>query len=197
LDNLTISIRNIYFRFEDKLSSIVTSQPEFTIGIVLKEFSVFTVDHNFEKKDPDSPPHDDPDVALLTFKVALIEGFSVFCDWGTNEVNDLIEKLAAERDEERRLDLFQDILDGEFSSNSKDLVEHKYLIEKFRVELQLQLNKNIKQPSKPATLKFPQIKANIIVGEKELEETKSISNIIVDEQGQMHGDANALGFWLY
>ena len=91
---------------------------------------------------------------------------------------------------------FYEILKGEFSDKRADLIPHKYLIENFKVQLHLQLNKNIKQPSMPATLKFPQIKAKIIIGEQE-DEQEAQSKIMIDDDGQMHGDANALLFSLY
>ena len=53
LDNLKISIKNIYFRFEDTMSGIVSGNREFTIGVRMKEFSVFTVDENFKRKEYD------------------------------------------------------------------------------------------------------------------------------------------------
>tara|TARA_B110000285_G_C14849317_1_gene479174 strand:+ start:435 stop:707 length:273 start_codon:yes stop_codon:yes gene_type:complete len=51
IDNIQISIRHIYFRFEDKMSGTHHNEREhekFAIGVRLKEFSVFTSDKNFK-----------------------------------------------------------------------------------------------------------------------------------------------------
>ena len=85
-------------------------------------------------------------------------------------------------------------MEGEFSDTPADLVEHKYLIKNFRVQLRLQLNKNVKSPTEPATMAFPQVVAKVIVGS---EEETDQSKLKVDVDGQIHADQNALSFFLY
>jgi len=66
-------------------------------------------------------------------------------------------------------DKFEEILEGEFSSDSQGeeappLFRHKYVIDNFHLEVRLQLNKDVKNPVVPASLEQPQIKAHIILG---------------------------------
>jgi hypothetical protein len=88
LDNLEISVKNIYFRFEHKMSDLDES---FALGVRLKQFRVFTPPSTQKSlpasggKGPKSPqkgsaPEDD-ETELLSYKSAKLEGFSVFCDW--------------------------------------------------------------------------------------------------------------------
>jgi hypothetical protein len=45
IDNIQISIKNIYFRFEDEMSSLKSQK--FSIGLRLKEFGVYNADANY------------------------------------------------------------------------------------------------------------------------------------------------------
>lgn len=98
--------------------------------------------------------------SLLTFKVATVKGFSIFCDWdhidaAKNGGIDL-ESLENIKDKADKSNCFYKILKGEFSDNQADIVQtHKYLIDGFQVSLHLKLNKNIKFPSMPASLDHP------------------------------------------
>ncbi len=118
--------------------------------------------------------------------MALIEGFSIFCDWdsvddpangGVNlgklsdsslvEISD--DELAGGSPQKKvkktkGLIYFSKVLKREFSDNPEDLASHKYLIENFRVKLEVQINKNIKNPVLPATQKHPQLLAFITIG---------------------------------
>jgi len=90
-ENTKISIKNIYFRFEDMIKDKRTGREEvFAIGLKLKEFSVFTsdskycslddnCDKNIHKKDKDNKPQENTEG--LAFKVVRLLGFSIFCDW--------------------------------------------------------------------------------------------------------------------
>lgn len=101
MDNLRVSIKNVYFRFEDSYSIMVKNQlgnwlkerENFSMGLKLKEFSIFTTDKNFEsikeKKRSDRPKntknHKLDDEEYLTFKTIKLEGFSLFCNWDNTE----------------------------------------------------------------------------------------------------------------
>ena len=64
------------------LKSSGYSSAKYSIGIKLKEFSIFTGDKNFERiKQIADDQGTGGGRSLLTFKVAKIEGFSLFCDW--------------------------------------------------------------------------------------------------------------------
>ena len=176
IDNIQISIKHIYFRFEDKMSGShhnASEHEKFAIGVRLKEFSVFTSDKNFKQTTQDAAnavPVDAKDKDL-TYKVAAIDGFSVFCDWHQIDLEcnggiDL-KQLEDIKDQADPANYFYKILDGEFSMNSLERVQtHKYLIDGFKVSLHLQLNKNIKFPSMPASLAHPQIWAEIVIGDE-------------------------------
>jgi len=90
----------------------------------------------------------------LTYKVAAIDGFSVFCDWHQIDLEcnggiDL-KQLEDIKDHADPDNYFYKILAGEFSANALERVKtHKYLIDGFKVSLHLKLNKNIKFPSMP------------------------------------------------
>jgi len=47
VDNIQISIENIYFRFEDEMESL--NGQKFALGVRLKEFGVYNADKNYTK----------------------------------------------------------------------------------------------------------------------------------------------------
>ena len=67
--------------------SVTNQHEKYAIGVKLKEFSVYTSDKHFHRLDQENMKHDEAGCAadagdsLLTFKVANIKGFSIFCDW--------------------------------------------------------------------------------------------------------------------
>ena len=160
LDNLQVSIKNTYFRFEDSIVSNGKLE-NFSIGLKLKEFAIFTGDSDFKRLEQvikDEDRHKNP----LTYKVARIEGFSLFCDWENQDQNQYggfdLEKLQSDP-----VRVCKEILTHEFEGKN---THHKNLFSNFTVTLQLQINKDIHNPLAPATLKFPQIKANLIIGDQ-------------------------------
>ena len=168
IDNIQISIRNIYFRFEDQMSGThqhENAHEKFAIGIKLKEFSVFTSDKDFKEISHDASKDASKNVVDakdkdLTYKVATIDGFSVACDWHQIDLRSHggidLKKLEDIKDKADKNNYFYEVLNGEFSDNPLDLVKtHKYLIDGFKVSLHLKLNKNIKFPSMPASLDHP------------------------------------------
>lgn len=212
IDNIQISIRHIYFRFEDKMSGMhhnARENEKFAIGVRLKEFSVFTSDKNFKQITQDAAnevPVDAKDNDL-TYKVAAIDGFSVFCDWHQVDLEcnggiDL-KQLEDIKDQADPENYFYKILAGEFSTNAYERVRtHKYLIDGFKVSLHLQLNKNIKFPSMPASLDHPQIWAEIVIGDEAEIKKRSDegSKKEHDDPGrscQKHGNENALLLSIY
>ena len=114
----------MYFRFEDRVQ-IRNDMETFSIGIKLKLFAIFTGDSNYNKisqvsKEVPKPVADD--THLLTYKVAKIEGLSVFCDWQDyfdprTDFFDL-DKLIKTQDKEMALTYFKDVLAYEFSDKS-------------------------------------------------------------------------------
>jgi hypothetical protein len=124
LDNLQVSIKNTYFRFEDTI--ITNGRPEsFSIGLKLKEFAIFTGDSDFKRLNQvikDEDRYKNP----LTYKVARIEGFSLFCDWENKDGGFDIQKLKSDPDR-----VCKEILQHEFEGKAN----HKNLFSNFTVEL--------------------------------------------------------------
>lgn len=79
-DNIQVTISNVYFRFEDELYNTKLQKHEgFSMGLLLKEFSVRTSETNFESMtelNEDGTPKNN-----LTSKKVKLTGFSIFCDW--------------------------------------------------------------------------------------------------------------------
>lgn len=84
-DNIEINVSNVYFRFEDEIVNKRAAKREwFGMGLMLKEFSVFSADASYQKTEAgDEGDEDDQEVkeAGLSFKVARLKGFRLFCDW--------------------------------------------------------------------------------------------------------------------
>ena len=84
---MQVSIKNIYFRFEDEILDKSVSR-KYSLGLKLKSFTIFTGDRNYEKlKTPDTS---DKSENKLTYKVAKLTGLSFFCDW--HEEHQLFDK---------------------------------------------------------------------------------------------------------
>ena len=84
---MQVSIKNIYFRFEDEILDKSVSR-KYSLGLKLKSFTIFTGDSNYEKiKTPDTS---DKSENKLTYKVAKLTGLSLFCDW--HEEHQLFDK---------------------------------------------------------------------------------------------------------
>lgn len=81
LDNLEISIKNIYIRYEDNFSAANHGQGKFVIGLLLKEFSTFTTGADWKSKFMSE--NED-----ITRKLAKIKNFTIFMDY---EFEDLKE----------------------------------------------------------------------------------------------------------
>lgn len=92
IDNIQISVTNIYFRFENTLNHNVTKKDEvFAIGLRLKEFSVFTTDVDFNKvEDQQANGHKLHEEDVLTHKMVKIGGFTLFCDYDDIEPLQLV-----------------------------------------------------------------------------------------------------------
>lgn len=113
---------------------------------------------------------------FLTYKKVKIIGFSVFCDYEDIHLRENggvdLKLLNEQRDVSKPAhSLFKDILEAEFGpddpkkKNPIEPAKHKYLMENFHVTLKLQLNKDIRNPTMPGSLSYPQIEALIVVGE--------------------------------
>lgn len=83
IDNIQISIKNVYFRFEDDLQG---QEIPFAIGLKLKEFSV---SNNSDENDGDTDLNikriarksSGKNPKFLTYKKATVNGLSIFCDY--------------------------------------------------------------------------------------------------------------------
>jgi hypothetical protein len=154
---------------------------KFSIGIKLKEFSIFTGDSNFKRiKQIAAGQGQGGSQSPLTFKVAKIEGLSLFCDWKDvdapeNGGIDLAElqKPGSEKKSKKATGsagtptYFQEIIEKEFSADPSKQIQHKNLIHDLQIELKIEINKDMRNPLMPATLEFPQIKASVVMGRKD------------------------------
>lgn len=116
-------------------------------------------------------------VHYLTYKKISIKGFSIFCDYDDVDLrkNGGIDhdKLAEEL-KENGCSYFRHILKSEFGAKNVDpnaekeveLCHHKYLIQNFQVTLNLQINKDVKNPAIPFNFDHPQLQGQIIVGDE-------------------------------
>ena len=84
LNNLQIRVKNVYFRFEDKMlvpnpfgssnaeESGAVSSSQFAIGCKLKEFAVFTCDQDFKRVEDHSTVRQEGEKKHLTYKKVVI-----------------------------------------------------------------------------------------------------------------------------
>ena len=59
---------------------------------------------------------------------------------------------------------FQEIIEKEFSADPSKRIKHKNLIQDLHMELKMEINKDMRNPLMPATFKFPQVKASVLMG---------------------------------
>lgn len=108
----------------------------------------------------------------LVYKQAKIEGLSLFCDWVDADAEENggvdLERLKEERPSLKAGTLadsyFMEVLNREFTDEESKRSQHRLIVNDFRVEGNLQLNKDVKQLSRPATLTQPYFKAQISLG---------------------------------
>ena len=86
LNNLKITISNVYFRFEDKLllqpgCGITATQERYMIGVKLKSFTVRTCDQDYKEVADAIKVKETGERKKLSYKTVNIEDFSIFCDW--------------------------------------------------------------------------------------------------------------------
>jgi vacuolar protein sorting-associated protein 13A/C len=74
IDNLQISIKNVYFRYEDEYSAPKQGSGKFAMGILLKELSAFTTNEEWKEKEMVTGSD-------ITFKLGLVKGLTVFLDY--------------------------------------------------------------------------------------------------------------------
>ena len=89
INNLKISITNVYFRFEDKLLSappLPNNQQHYVLGIKLKGAFLRTCNSSYEEVEDSSKLNETGDKAKLNFKKISIEDFSIFCDWKDSDL---------------------------------------------------------------------------------------------------------------
>jgi len=162
IDNLQVSVSNIYFRVEDKLvgkdlDTQAQADPNYCLGFKLKEFHIFTADREYNRVEAVKPKDEkatgkvDPE-SKLTFKVAQIKGFSIFCDWVNVQdvTNGGIPAALLVKDPSNAG--FQDVIQREFGDGKRlEKAIHNDLMRSNTIEMRFQINKDIKNPLMPAT----------------------------------------------
>jgi hypothetical protein len=83
--NLKVSVKNVYFRVEDKIQlSLASEGSKFALGVKLKGFSLDTCDGKYQ---PVTISGHDKDAAssdgakFLAFKKVVIDDLCLYCDW--------------------------------------------------------------------------------------------------------------------
>ena len=74
IDNLQITIKNIYVRYEDDFSAPNQGNGKFVLGVLLKELSTYTTGPDWKSKMMAEGQD-------ITNKLAKIENFTVFLDY--------------------------------------------------------------------------------------------------------------------
>ena len=80
LDNIEITIKNIYIRYEDSFSAPNQGSGKFAIGILLKEFSTHTTGSDWLNKAMSIGEE-------ITHKLAKLKNFSLFLDYDSDYNN--------------------------------------------------------------------------------------------------------------
>ena len=128
---------------------------KFSIGVKLQEFSVFTTD-SASKRITQISDQGKSGRSPLTFKVAKIEGLSLFCDWqdvdapanGGIDLDRLHKPGPAKKAKKATGNTgpqtyFQEIIEKEFSADPSKQIKHKNLIQDLHIELKMEINKDI------------------------------------------------------
>ena len=74
IDNLQVTLKNVYIRYEDGLSATNQGDGKFILGILLKEISAYTTMSDWKSKNMNSESE-------VTFKLAKIKNFTMFLDY--------------------------------------------------------------------------------------------------------------------
>eukprot|EP00347_Sterkiella_histriomuscorum_P017164 403350423 len=167
IDNLEISIKNIYIRYEDSFSAPNNGQGKFVLGFMLKEFSTFTSGSDWKTKLMTQGED-------ITFKLAKLKNFTIFMDYEFEDQKQIMEQRGIQYlDDQEQQNLVEYKIDYEGLKNDKgnqifmDIlknelerkdIKHTYIIDRFSMEARLQLNKN------PKSNKKPQIDVNVLMG---------------------------------
>jgi hypothetical protein len=77
IDNLQVSIKNVYIRYEDSFTEKNGTEGIFSIGGILKELSIFSTKEDFKEKGLTSGSD-------MMKKVLKIKDFSFFLDYHSN-----------------------------------------------------------------------------------------------------------------
>ena len=153
IDNLEISIKNVYFRFEDSLTNIKSEashkkiDTKFCFGLKLKEFKIFSADENFEKaKEAIDITRKNiiEEKDKLVYKVIKLDGFSLFCDYididnpakGAFEHAKIIEEERATNaldKASKKNKYLTSYLENEFSDSPS--FEHSNIIDNFTIQI--------------------------------------------------------------
>ena len=76
----------------------------------------------------------------LTYKVAKIDDFSIFCDWENMDQNRIDVQALSEQALKGSSGKLEELLTKEFADHEDD---HRYILDNFTVELQFKINKDI------------------------------------------------------
>ena len=169
INNLTIDITDIVFRFDDSVSY---PRIPFSLGIMFHNFIIYPTTETFEinRDKPDTIPYSE-----INHKVIVVDDLSIFMDCYKNTSKDSIDynKLI--------VDQVRDAIDPNLKNYLKDSFDfysycqseldthihskqsHQYLLYKLDLEFRVSLNDNVKntKPKAQASLQFRNIELYI------------------------------------
>lgn len=149
INNLKITLTNIYFRFEDKLLSpppLPNNEQHYVLGIKLKGLYLKTCDSKYEEVEDSSKLKESGEMAKLNFKKLLIEDLSIFCDWKDSDLPEngfiYINKIDEEHQKIVKGELkdgddlyYRQILQAEFTDDPDKKIKHKDILDNFLLEV--------------------------------------------------------------
>lgn len=193
LHNLRVEIKNVYFRFENRLSR---GDELYAIGIRLKQFGIYTTNSKFDELQPgqkveEEAPDRLPDGILdeatkvewkkLRYKKIIISGLTLFCDFDKKgdvlvgsvslpklqHESETIYSNAKVKVGENDATEFKRILRAEFPDGNEEAQDnyHNYLMNNFLLQINLITNMNeAKGFTEPSTKSFPFLQGSILIG---------------------------------
>lgn len=142
VDNIQISVKNVYVRLEDNVASTY----KFALGVRIGSVKTYTTDSNWNE--------DFVSGSKVTYRIASLEDFAVYMDYEEDYILSCEEKYPG---------TIADSIAKLAYDDFKGLLQHRYILRPLQLGLQLTMNKNIKDLSQP------QIKAAISTSDIQFE----------------------------
>ncbi|CAG9318027.1 unnamed protein product [Blepharisma stoltei] len=129
VDNIQIELKNVYIRVEDSESF----SQKFALGLKIEEISCFTCNSSWEPQFMES--------SLICFKLIKLKNFAVYSDFGDGFPLVAFEHVPGMQERQS----FEHLAQQDFGEQ----IPHRYLISPISLRIELIMNKNVKDISKP------------------------------------------------